>query len=140
MVRPAALAVIAAQRPSRLGEAPNGAKSKEFRICTRFFVVAVSSTAPARATDCASRSSRLKTAPRSSSISIYKAKDVTIAKVKAKVVQTAKGKKISVIKFKRRKNYLRNKGHRQWFTEVEVTGITGAPRAKKAADTSGDEE
>ena len=52
-------------------------------------------------------------------------------------MQTAKGKKISVIKFKRRKNYLRNKGHRQWFTEVEVTGITGAPRAKKAE--AGDE-
>ena len=65
---------------------------------------------------------------------------VKSAKVKAKVVQTAKGKKISVIKFKRRKNYLRNKGHRQWFTEVEVTGITGAPRAKKAADSSGEEE
>ena len=62
---------------------------------------------------------------------------VKSAKVKAKVVQTAKGKKISVIKFKRRKNYLRNKGHRQWFTEVEVTGITGAPRAKKAE--AGDE-
>lgn len=59
-------------------------------------------------------------------------------KVKAKVLQTAKGNKVSVIKFKRRKNYLRNKGHRQWFTEVEVTGITGAPRARKAA--AGDEE
>ena len=62
------------------------------------------------------------------------------SKVKAKVLQTAKGNKVSVIKFKRRQNYLRNKGHRQWFTEVEVTGITGAPRGKKAADTGGEEE
>ncbi|MEM9172880.1 MAG: 50S ribosomal protein L21 [Pseudomonadota bacterium] len=55
------------------------------------------------------------------------------SKVKAKVVETAKGKKVNIIKFKRRQNYLRNKGHRQWYTEVEVTGITGAPRKKKAA-------
>ena len=61
-------------------------------------------------------------------------------KVKAKVVETAKGKKVTVIKFKRRQNYLRTKGHRQWYTEVEVTGITGAPRAKKAADASGEDE
>lgn len=61
-------------------------------------------------------------------------------KVKAKVIETAKAKKVSVIKFKRRQNYLRMKGHRQWYTEVEVTGITGAPRAKKAADSGGEEE
>ena len=62
-------------------------------------------------------------------------------KVKAKVIDTAKSKKVTVIKFKRRQNYMRTKGHRQWYTEVEVTGITGAPRAKKAAaDTSGEEE
>lgn len=61
-------------------------------------------------------------------------------KVKAKVLETAKAKKVTVIKFKRRQNYMRTKGHRQWYTEVEVTGITGAPRAKKAADTSGEEE
>ena len=63
------------------------------------------------------------------------------SKVKAKVLDTAKGKKVTVIKFKRRQNYMRTKGHRQWYTEVEVTGITGAPRAKKAAaDKSGEEE
>ena len=61
-------------------------------------------------------------------------------KVKAKVIDTAKSKKVTVIKFKRRQNYMRTKGHRQWYTEVEVTGITGAPRAKKAADTGGEEE
>ncbi|MEM7276910.1 MAG: 50S ribosomal protein L21 [Pseudomonadota bacterium] len=54
-------------------------------------------------------------------------------KVKAKVVGEGKGKKVDIIKFKRRQNYLRHKGHRQAFTEVQITGITGAPRAKKAA-------
>jgi ribosomal protein L21 len=31
-----------------------------------------------------------------------------------------------VIKFKRRQNYLRMKGHRQRYTEIEITGIVGA--------------
>ena len=37
-----------------------------------------------------------------------------------------------VLKFKRRKNYKRVKGHRQHFTEVEITSITGAARKKAA--------
>lgn len=65
---------------------------------------------------------------------------VSGGKVKAKVLQTAKAKKVMVIKFKRRQNYKRTKGHRQWFTEVEITGITGGPRKKKAADKTGEEE
>lgn len=52
-------------------------------------------------------------------------------KVKAKVVGQGKGKKVEIVKFRRRQNYLRHKGHRQYFTEVEITGITGAPRAAK---------
>jgi large subunit ribosomal protein L21 len=28
-----------------------------------------------------------------------------------------------VIKFKRRKNYRRKMGHRQYFTQIEITGI-----------------
>jgi len=35
----------------------------------------------------------------------------------------SKDKKIEVIKFKRRKNYKRTFGHRQWYTLVEITGI-----------------
>ena len=36
-----------------------------------------------------------------------------------------RGRKIEVVKFKRRKNYKRQIGHRQYFTEVEVTSIAG---------------
>ena len=64
---------------------------------------------------------------------------VSGSKVKAKVTAQGKGKKVDVVKFKRRKNYHRLKGHRQLFTEIEVTGITGAPRkaaAKKAASAA----
>ena len=59
---------------------------------------------------------------------------VSGSKVKAKVLTQAKDKKVDVVKFKRRKNYRRMHGHRQWFTLVEITGITGAPRKSAAAD------
>ena len=60
--------------------------------------------------------------------------------VSGKVVKQGKSKKVSVVKFKRRKNYLRQGSHRQFFTEVEITGITGgsakkaAPKAEEKAD------
>jgi len=44
-------------------------------------------------------------------------------KVTAEVVANARGKKVNVIKFKRRKDYMRRQGHRQWFTELKITGI-----------------
>jgi large subunit ribosomal protein L21 len=43
--------------------------------------------------------------------------------VKAEVVRNDRGKKVRIIKFKRRKDYMRRQGHRQWFTEVKITGI-----------------
>ena len=52
--------------------------------------------------------------------------------VSGKVVRQGKSKKVPVVKFKRRQNYLRMGGHRQFFTEVEITSITGGS-AKKAA-------
>ena len=47
------------------------------------------------------------------------------AKVEAKVVGQDRAKKIIVFKFRRRKNYRRKNGHRQPFTAIEITGITG---------------
>jgi large subunit ribosomal protein L21 len=46
-------------------------------------------------------------------------------KVTAEVVSSGRGKKIRVIKFKRRKDYMRRQGHRQWYTELKITGING---------------
>ncbi|MCH7636329.1 MAG: 50S ribosomal protein L21 [Proteobacteria bacterium] len=51
--------------------------------------------------------------------------------VSGKVIRQGKSKKVPVVKFKRRQNYLRQGSHRQFFTEVEITEITGAG-AKKA--------
>ncbi len=46
-------------------------------------------------------------------------------KVTAQVEEQGRGRKIEVIKFKRRKGYKRNLGHRQAFTRVKITGIKG---------------
>ena len=45
--------------------------------------------------------------------------------VKATVVKQFKDKKIRVVKFKRRKNYLRTHGHRQMLTQVKIEKIEG---------------
>ena len=45
------------------------------------------------------------------------------ASVTAKVVAQDRAKKIIVFKFKRRKNYRRKAGHRQPYTELEITGV-----------------
>ncbi|SHH20386.1 large subunit ribosomal protein L21 [Thermosyntropha lipolytica DSM 11003] len=47
------------------------------------------------------------------------------AKVTAQVLEQGKGKKIYVMKYKRRKNYRRKKGHRQPFTKVKIQKIEG---------------
>ena len=55
--------------------------------------------------------------------------------VSGKVLSQGKTKKVNVIKFKRRQNYLRKGSHRQYYTEVEITGISGSG-AKKTAPKS----
>ena len=44
--------------------------------------------------------------------------------VAGEVVEQGRARKITVIKFKRRKNYLRKKGHRQPYTDVRITAIS----------------
>ena len=53
--------------------------------------------------------------------------------VSGKVLRQGKSKKVPVVKFKRRQNYLRQGSHRQFFTEVEITAIGKASAPKKAA-------
>ena len=47
-------------------------------------------------------------------------------KVLATVQSHGKGDKKVIVKFRRRKHYLRQGTHRQTYTEVKVTGIVGA--------------
>lgn len=44
-------------------------------------------------------------------------------KVSGKVRSQGRAKKIEIIKFRRRKNYRKKLGHRQAYTEVEITTI-----------------
>jgi large subunit ribosomal protein L21 len=59
--------------------------------------------------------------------------------VSGKVLSQGKTKKVNVVKFRRRQNYLRQGSHRQFYTEVEITGIS-ATGAKKAASGKQAEE
>ncbi len=46
-------------------------------------------------------------------------------KVTAEVVTHGRGKKVKIVKFRRRKHHRKQAGHRQWFTEVKITAISG---------------
>ena len=46
-------------------------------------------------------------------------------KVTATVKAHGKGKKVMIVKFQRRKHHQKIQGHRQQFTELEITGIKG---------------
>jgi large subunit ribosomal protein L21 len=51
------------------------------------------------------------------------------ASVTAMVKSHGRGDKLRIFKLRRRKNYRRNAGHRQDYTELEITGIEGAGRS-----------
>ena len=46
------------------------------------------------------------------------------SRVTATVKAHGRGKKVEIIKFRRRKHHMKRMGHRQDFTEVEITGIS----------------
>jgi len=46
--------------------------------------------------------------------------------VTATVKSHGKGKKVHIVKFKRRKHHLKRQGHRQQYTELEITGINAS--------------
>ncbi|MEZ5598057.1 MAG: 50S ribosomal protein L21 [Pseudomonadales bacterium] len=45
--------------------------------------------------------------------------------VKAEVLAHDRADKVTIIKFRRRQDYRKKQGHRQWFTAVRITGISG---------------
>lgn len=46
-------------------------------------------------------------------------------KVTAEVIAQGRHKKVKIVKFRRRKHSMKQAGHRQWYTEVKITGING---------------
>ncbi len=55
-------------------------------------------------------------------------------KVTATVVEHGRGKKIRILKFKRRKHHMKRMGHRQDFTRIEITGIAASAPRKKVSE------
>jgi len=53
--------------------------------------------------------------------------------VTATVVEHGRGKKIRILKFKRRKHHMKQMGHRQDFTQIEITGIAASAPKKKVS-------
>ncbi len=46
------------------------------------------------------------------------------ARVEAEIVGQGRGKKVEIIKFRRRKHHRKQQGHRQAYTELKITGIS----------------
>jgi large subunit ribosomal protein L21 len=46
------------------------------------------------------------------------------AAVKATVVGHGKGDKVTIFKMRRRKHFKKSQGHRQQYTEIQITGIS----------------
>lgn len=50
------------------------------------------------------------------------------ATVSAKVVGHGRADKIKIVKFRRRKHHRKQMGHRQHYTEIQITGIAGGDK------------
>ena len=61
--------------------------------------------------------------------------DAAKAKVSAVVTEEGRDKKVVVFKKHRRKNYRLTQGHRQSYTQVEITEVKGSGAAAKKAAT-----
>ncbi|MDA1342427.1 MAG: 50S ribosomal protein L21 [Proteobacteria bacterium] len=46
------------------------------------------------------------------------------AKVTATVLSQGRHDKIKIIKFRRRKHHMKQMGHRQYYTEIQISGIS----------------
>jgi len=46
------------------------------------------------------------------------------ATVTAKVIGHGRSEKVRIIKFRRRKHHMKRQGHRQHYTEIQITGIS----------------
>ena len=50
------------------------------------------------------------------------------ATVKATVVGHGRADKVKIVKFRRRKHHRKQMGHRQHYTEIQITGIAGGSK------------
>ena len=50
------------------------------------------------------------------------------ASVSAKVIGHGRADKVRIVKFRRRKHHRKQMGHRQHYTEIQITGIAGGKK------------
>ena len=50
------------------------------------------------------------------------------AVVSGKVLSQGRADKVHILKFRRRKHFRKQQGHRQHYTEIEITGIAGGSK------------
>lgn len=55
------------------------------------------------------------------------------ATVNATVLSHGRGDKVMIFKFRRRKHYRKTQGHRQSYTEIQISDINATAKAAKAA-------
>jgi large subunit ribosomal protein L21 len=56
------------------------------------------------------------------------------AKVRAKIVEHGKEKKVVIFKYKPKRNYRKKQGHRQPFTKIRITSIAVGKEKAEAAE------
>ncbi|HTM94329.1 MAG TPA: 50S ribosomal protein L21 [Croceibacterium sp.] len=54
--------------------------------------------------------------------------DLKGASITAKVIGHGRADKIRIVKFRRRKHHRKQMGHRQHYTEIQITGIAGGSK------------
>ena len=62
------------------------------------------------------------------------------AKVFGEVVESGKGKKVIIFKYKAKKDYRKKQGHRQPYTMIKITSLDGKAPAKVAKAAEAKEE
>lgn len=62
------------------------------------------------------------------------------AAVEGKVIESGKGKKIIIFKYKAKKDYRKKQGHRQPYTLVEITAVGGEKAPAKATEVKAEPE
>jgi large subunit ribosomal protein L21 len=58
------------------------------------------------------------------------------ASVAATIKSHGRGDKVRIIKFRRRKHHQKQMGHRQYYTEVEITGISAVGKDEAKSEKS----
>lgn len=58
------------------------------------------------------------------------------AKIKATVVEEFKGPKVIIFKYHPRKRYRVKRGHRQWYTRLQIETISGLPASEKKTEAA----